>query len=105
MNYTEELTQKIIAEYQANPTRDTVNAIAERINKSPKSVIAKLSAAKVYQSPQRLTKTGDPIVKKEELVKEIEEWLGITAPTLVKTGKLDLKALHEALSEMFTDEA
>lgn len=104
MNYTEELTKQIIAEYVESPSRETVDAIALRIGKSTKSVIAKLAAAKVYQTPQRLTKTGDPIVKKEELVKDIEAWLGIEAPTLAKTGKLELLALHAALKEVYNDE-
>lgn len=104
MNYTDELTKTIIAEYEANPTRETVDAIAERIGKSARSVIAKLSAAHVYQTPQRLTKTGEPIIKKEEMVEDIQRWLNIEAPTLVKSGKMDLKKLYEALQEMFQDE-
>jgi hypothetical protein len=104
MSYTEELTKQIIAEYEANPTRETVDAIAARIGKSARSVIAKLAAAHVYQTPQRLTKTGEAIVKKEELVADIERWLEIEAPSLAKTGKLELKRLHTALAEIFQDE-
>lgn len=100
MTYTEEMTQQIIAEYEEAPNRDTVNAIAERIGKSARSVIAKLAAAGVYQTPQRLTKTGEEIVKKEELVKDIERWLDIEVPTLAKTGKLELKKLHEAIQDL-----
>jgi len=103
MSYTEELTAKVVAAYTANPSRETVEKIAKDINKSPRSVIAKLAAAGVYQTPQRTTKTGDPIVKKEELVAEIEEWVQIPCPTLVKTGKEDLKRLHAALKEVFVE--
>ena len=99
MSYSEELTREIIEEYAANPTRDTVDAIAERIGKSPRSVIAKLAAAGIYQTPKRTTKTGEPIVKKEELVEQIGNWLDIEVPTLAKTGKLDLKKLHKAIAE------
>lgn len=100
MSYTEELTAQIVGEYNANPTRETVDEIADRIGKSSRSVIAKLAAAGVYQTPVRTTKTGDAIVKKEELVADIERWLNIQAPTLAKTGKLDLKALHKAVEEL-----
>lgn len=100
MSYSEELTKEIVDEYTANPSRETVDAIAKRIGKSARSVIAKLAAAHVYQTPQRTTKTGEPIIKKEELVEEIGSWLGIEVPTLAKTGKLDLKKLHSKIAEL-----
>jgi hypothetical protein len=100
MSYTEELTAEIVAEYEANPTRETVEAIAERITKSVRSVIAKLSSAGVYKTPTRTTKSGEPIVKKDELVTDICSWLGVDAPTLVKTGKQDLQRLHTALADL-----
>lgn len=100
MSYTEELTEEIVKEYNENPSRDTVDAISARIGKSARSVIAKLAAAGVYQTPVRTTKTGDPIVKKETMVAEISVWLGIEVPTLAKTGKLELKKLHEAIKEL-----
>lgn len=100
MSYTEEQTAEIVAEYEANPTRETVDAISERIQKSARSVIAKLSSAGVYQTPERTTKTGEPIEKKEEMVTQICTWLGVEAPTLVKTGKEDLKKVRNALREL-----
>ena len=103
-SYTPELAESIINEYKASPSRETVASIALRIGKSERSVIAKLAASGVYQTPQRTTKTGDPIVKKETLVEEIGNWLGIEIPTLAKTGKEDLKKLHTALGEVFGDE-
>jgi hypothetical protein len=102
MSYTEELTAEIVAEYAANPTRETVDAIAQRISKSMRSVIAKLSSAGVYQTPQRTTKTGEPIEKKEELVVQISTWLGIEVPTLAKTGKEDLKKIRDALRDLLS---
>jgi transposase len=99
MSYSEELTKEIVDEYVANPTRETVEEIAKRIGKSTRSVIAKLAAAGVYQTPKRTTKTGEAIVKKETLTEEIGSWLGIEIPTLAKTGKLDLKRLHSALAQ------
>lgn len=103
MSYTEELTKEIVAEYEANPTIETVKAIAERISKSDRSVIAKLSSAGVYQTPRRLTKAGEEIEKKEQLVTEICTWLGIDLPTLAKTGKQDLKLLRNALRDLLEE--
>ncbi len=103
MTYTPELTEQIIKEYEANPVRETVDEIADKIGKSPRSVIAKLAAAGVYRTPVRTTKTGDAIVKKDELVDDIERWLNIDVPTLAKTGKLELKALHTAISRLIND--
>lgn len=103
MSYTEEQTAEIVAEYEANPTIETVDAISERIQKSRRSVIAKLSSAGVYQTPERTTKTGEPIEKKEEMVTQICTWLGVEAPTLVKTGKEDLKKLRNALQDLLAE--
>lgn len=104
MSYSEELTQSIIEEYNAAPSKETVAAIAERIGKPVRSVVSKLSSEGVYQTPQRTTKTGEPIVKKEELVADIGEWLEIEVPTLAKAGKQDLKKLHDTLREIFVDD-
>jgi hypothetical protein len=98
MSYTEELTQLIIDEYEADPTRATVDRLAEEHNKSTRSIIAKLSSAGVYQAPPRLSKSGEPITRKEDLVKEIGDWFGIEVPSLAKAGKLDLQRLYKALS-------
>lgn len=100
MSYTDEVAAEIVAEYEANPTRETVNEIAKRINKSVRSVIAKLSSAGVYKTPQRTTKTGEIIEKKEEMVVQICTWLGIEAPTLAKTGKMDLKRIRDAIADL-----
>lgn len=103
MSYSEELTKEIVDEYKANPCRETVDEIAARIGKSARSVIAKLAAEGAYATPERTTKTGEPIVKKEELVEEINLWLGIEVPTLAKTSKLELKALHGKIKELIHD--
>ncbi len=100
MSYTEELTNEIVAEYVANPTRETVEAIAERITKSVRSVIVKLSSAGVYKTPERTTKTGEPIEKKEAMVTEVCTMLGVDAPTLAKTGKQDLKKIRDAIRDL-----
>lgn len=98
MSYTPELTELIISEYSNDPTRATVDRLAEEHGKSVRSIIAKLSSAGVYKAPERVTKSGEPIVRKEELAKEIGEWFGLDLPTLAKAAKLELINLHKALS-------
>lgn len=101
MSYSDELTAKIVDEYTKAPSRETVDAIAARIGKSSRSVTAKLAAEGVYITPVRTTKTGEAIVKKEELVADIEEWLQIDAPSLAKTSKPELKRLYNAIKELY----
>ena len=64
VNYTEEQVSYMVKEYEASPTRDTVDALAEELNKSVKSIIGKLSREGVYKKTVYKTKTGeDPITK------------------------------------------
>ena len=43
MNYTREQTDYIVGVYESEPTMETVNELAEELDKSPKSIIGKLS--------------------------------------------------------------
>ena len=49
MNYTEDQTKHIIEAYQRNPNRDTVEMLADELQKSVKSIIGKLSREGVYR--------------------------------------------------------
>ncbi len=104
MSYTDEEKNKMVEMYSANPTKETVEKISEELGKSMRSVVAKLSSEGVYQTPKRTTKTGEDIVKKDELVADISNWLGIEAESLIKTGKQDLKNLHQAIKLMLEEE-
>jgi len=98
VNYTDELVETIVSVYEAAPERATVDALAEKFGKTPRSIIAKLSTLGIYKAPARVTKTGAPVVKKEALVAEINNKLGVELPSLVKANKQDLEALFAALS-------
>ena len=97
-NYTDEMVAEMHELYTANPTRETVDMIAENFGKSVRSVIAKLSREGIYVSQPRVTKTGEPVVRKAELVAQIEENFGVELPTLVKASKADLQTLLDALA-------
>ena len=97
-NYTEQMTSKMVATYTANPTRETVDALAKELGKNTRSVIAKLSREGVYIAQPRTTKSGEPVVQKSELVNTIQSHFDIELPTLVKAGKADLQRLVDAIS-------
>jgi len=96
-NYTEEMVASMTEAYQANPSRDTVDALAKQFGKTTRSVIAKLSREGVYVAQPRTTKTGEPVVSKAQFVSAIEGHFDAVMPTLVKAGKQDLQKLAEAL--------
>lgn len=97
-NYTEAMTEKMIAKYSANPTRETVDALANELGKNARSVIAKLSREGVYKAQPRVTKSGEPVVRKAELLASIESTLGQQFPSLVKASKADLQRLIDTIS-------
>ena len=98
-NYTEEMVSEMTTAYTENPTRDTVDALAQQFGKTTRSIIAKLSREGVYVAQPRTTKSGEPVVAKAELVASIQEHFGIELPTLVKAGKADLRRLVDAISQ------
>lgn len=102
MNYTEENTDYIISEYVSSPERITVERLAKELNKSPKSIIGKLSREGVYRRNVYKTKSGDAPVTKIELVSQIAAGLGIEEDLLKgleKSPKAALKALQEYATE------
>jgi len=96
-NYTEEMVSEMTTAYTENPTRETVDALAEQFGKTTRSIIAKLSREGVYIAQPRTTKSGEPVISKAELVAQIQEHFGIELPTLVKAGKADLQRLVDSL--------
>ena len=94
-NYTDEMVNAMVADYQDNPTKDTVAKLASEFNKSTRSIVAKLVREGVYVAAPRVTKTGAPVVRKSEIVAEISVELGATAgfPSLEKASKADLQNL------------
>ena len=94
-NYTDEMVDAMVAEYTANPTKDTVVSLSREFNKTTRSIVAKLVREGVYVAQPRTTKTGAPVVRKSEIVAEIQTELGATAgfPSLEKASKADLQNL------------
>lgn len=106
VNYTEEMVQRMEAEYQASPTRETVEFLAEEFGKTTRSIVAKLSNLGIYKAPTRTTKAGKPVVRKAELVAQVSDALdlGVTLESLEKASKADLEALVAAVYKATKDE-
>ncbi len=99
MNYTEEQTAFLVEKYQENPSMETVVLLAEKFDKTTKSIIGKLSREGVYKRAVYKSKSGELPVTKVELVNNIAENLGIEVENLVgleKSPKTTLKALEVA---------
>lgn len=90
-NYTAEQVETIKAMYSEGVA---VSAIAEAIGKSTRSIVAKLSAEKVYKSAPKVSKvTGDKAMSKDAFVAEIEQAAGFEVgelETLEKSNKVVL---------------
>ena len=71
MNYTQDQTEYMVEQYQKKPSRVTVDRLAKELDKSPKSIIGKLSREGVYRRSVYKTKTGETPVTKTELVEEV----------------------------------
>ena len=98
-NYTEEMVDAMVADYQANPTPDTVAALAKEFNKSTRSIVAKLVREGVYKAQPRAVAAKVAVVRKADLVATINEALGVELETLSKASKADLEALVAAVSK------
>lgn len=97
-NYTEEMISVMTEQYNANPTRATVDALADEFGKTTRSVISKLSALGIYQKPAATNKRGEPVIKKEVFVAQIQDALGVEVPSMEKMTKADLQVLVAAIA-------
>ena len=99
-NYSSEQVSLMIEKYQAKPDRETVDKLAEELNKSIKSIIGKLSREGVYRKAVYKTKTGELPVTKAELIVKIADTLNANSEKLKgleKAPKQELKYLYELL--------
>jgi len=97
-NYTEEQVQYMVDQYTAKPNRDTVDLLADELNKSIKSIIGKLSREGVYQKAIYRTKTGEVPMTKGEIIVKVVYLLDADYERLAgleKSPKQDLKYLYE----------
>lgn len=99
VNYTAEQTAAMVADYQAGIT---VDAIAEKLGKTVRSVVAKLSREKVYVPKTYVSKTGEKPVKKDAHADAIGAVLNLTeseTESLTKANKTALVKIFAALAK------
>ena len=99
MNYSEVDTAFMVEKYSAEPNMETVQYLAEKLGKTTKSIIGKLSREGVYKRAVYKSKSGESPITKLELVSNISENLGIEVEALAgldKAPKTALKALEVA---------
>ena len=95
-NYTDEMVEHMVAAYEDTPTLATVDALVAEFGKPKRSIISKLSSLGVYKAqPRNTTKQNVPVVRKSEIVSQIEEALGtqLFLSSLTKASKADLETL------------
>ena len=69
--YTAEQELDIKTTYQLNPKSETVDLLAQKYDVPRRSIIAKLSHFNVYVAKKYVSKTGEPPIKKAELVQKL----------------------------------
>ena len=97
VNYTDEQTAKVVADYAAGVTVET---IAEALGKTTRSVIAKLSREGVYKAKEYKTKTGETPVKKDSLAEEMGELFGLSEGEVDSLTKANKTALVKIVARM-----
>jgi DNA-binding Xre family transcriptional regulator len=94
--YTTEESQYLLEKYNG----ENVEELAKALNKTPKSIIGKLSKLGVYQKKEYLSKTGEKPITKLEIVATIASRLRCNPEDLIgleKTPKSTLIKLESLL--------
>ena len=102
VNYTPEQVDLMKEQYTKNPSRETVENLAETLDKSIKSIIGKLSREGVYRKTVYKTKTGEDPETKKEIGESIADTLDIDyepVAGLEKSPKAALKLLRSGINE------
>lgn len=72
--YTTEQENRIKAAYTLAPNAETVQALATEFNVPLRSIIAKLSHFNIYKAKRYVNKSGEPPIKKAELIQKLAPW-------------------------------
>lgn len=98
VNYTPEMSALVVSEYTSGVS---VADIAEKVGKSVRSVVAKLSREGVYKAKEYVSKTGEKPVKKDAHADAIGAVLKLTeseTESLTKANKTALAKIWNALA-------
>lgn len=99
-NYTPDQVTTMVQEYQAAPTKETVDSLAARFGKTARSIVAKLAKEQVYQSKGK--EAGKREMLKAEMVAEIAKLVNKTEEQLESLEKATGPALLMVLGALRT---
>ena len=99
-NYTADQVARMTAVYTANPTKDTVEALAKEMAKTTRSIVAKLARLEIYKKPVALAKDGKPVQKKNELADAIGAVLKFTEAETTGLASAPKTALQKIFSAL-----
>ena len=97
VNYTPEQTASMLADYAGGVT---VEAIAESMGKTVRSVVAKLSREGVYKRKEYVSKTGERPVRKDATADEIGKIAGLSEGEVDSLTKANKTALVKILAKL-----
>lgn len=98
-NYTVEQTAELVSRYVAG---ETVESLAVAMGRTTRSLIAKLSREGYYKAKERVSKTGEAIVKKDALSDQLAALCGLSeseADSLTKANKTALAKILNCVKE------
>ena len=99
VNYTPEQTAQLLADYAEGMA---TAQLAEKMGKTVRSIVAKLSRSGVYKAKEYVSKTGEKPIAKEALADKMAEVFGLTeaeADSLTKANKTALKKILDKFEE------
>lgn len=99
-NYTQDQVEFMVNQYRLKPDRETVDRLAEDLDKSVKSIIGKLSREGVYRKQVYKTKTGEVPITKEQLIAGLADLFEVESSKLMgleKAPKQVIKFLHDTI--------
>jgi hypothetical protein len=97
VNYTPEQTATMLADYAQGVA---VEAIAESLGKTVRSVVAKLSREGVYKRKEYVSKTGERPVRKDATADEIGKIAGLSEGEVDSLTKANKTALVKILAKL-----
>lgn len=95
VNYTDEQTVELVQAYQAG---EAVEALAERFQKSVRSIVAKLSREGVYQPKTKAKGAGR--VTKAAMIQHLEELLQLDPKALQSLEKAQTDAVTQLVARV-----
>lgn len=99
-NYSDEQVTILRTDYLTNPSRETVEALATKLGKSVRSIVAKLTKEQIYVKPESKSKDGGPVVKKDAAADAIAAMIGLSEPEADSLTKANKSALKKILTHL-----